>query len=319
MPLATHTASFLLSREESSSRLFATGFPSLDALLGGGAHSGDVLEVCGLADSNKSIVALSIAVSAVVDGGAALYIATTTEPFPVRAAHMIDTIIRARVEAAQGDGIRLCAALPRMAAASGGGATAEFVLRNDINGSIASEILLAGNDLRVARALDAAAVAAILTRLETILIKRTSTLEQQQQQQQQRGFIHRLDVVAIDGLAGIAYPILGASHAGHAMLSDIGVRLQRIARDGSIAVVISNGAVSSEDGSANTTTLRERSIPSLLRAALGGGWAHIPDTSLLLWRESEHDVLLLRGAILKNREPLTWIGEKVQESKDFIL
>ena len=366
-------ASDLFSSQTSSSSsqtslapYFPSSCSSLDSLLGGGAYLGEVLEVCGLADSDKSIIALSIAVGAVANGGAALVIATTTEPFTLRAASMLSGILSARVAAALASStsraheISISSALPRMAAKIGP-ATSEIVLRNDIAGSLLGETRLAGSDLRVAVALDVTSIVTILKRLEAA---KHGGLKPRPR----RGFLSRLKVLHIDGIAGAAYPVLWESK-GHAALADIGARLARLARDGPLAVVVSNAAVSEDSGAGTGTgtgtganarptgsgsgsgsgsglgsgsgagsgasvapraasagdtaaTLRDpRAPPQSLRAALGGAWAMVPDTSVLVWRNREvihaDGGSHLHGAVLKMREPLVWIGGGgLQESLD---
>src|SRR5262245_2045257 len=71
-------------------RMFQTGVPNVDLILGGGIHNGDILLIVGPAGSGKTTLTLQPAFHAAAQNLPVLYITTLSEP-PFRLLKHIET------------------------------------------------------------------------------------------------------------------------------------------------------------------------------------------------------------------------------------
>ncbi|KAK6190629.1 hypothetical protein SNE40_002453 [Patella caerulea] len=82
-------------------------------------------------------------------------------------------------------------------------------------------------------------------------------------------FYSNIKLVIVDCIASVIYPILGGNQIdGHSLMVQISQKLKILAVDYSVAVLVTNNVVSSDDG---------KWLPSL-----GRTWSHVPHTRIIL-------------------------------------
>jgi hypothetical protein len=296
-----------------------TGLPGLDALLSGGVCCGEVVELCGSATCGKSSVALAAACATLLRDSSAtvLYIATTQDGFAARARGLLAATVGARLAAwragaaAGSSGSGLSGVLPRCAARRRAqGLEAEAALAAELEGKdlAAEEVAHACEGMRIAQAVDwprlqkllaalerdatAAAAAAAGAAAAAAAAGAAAAMDggapAPPPPSPQARFLAGLRLVILDALPTVIYPVLGGlrNYVGHAALSEVGMRLHRLARARCLAALVLNSVVherSMEEGGAG-----EQGV----RPSLGMTWSYIPDVSIHIVRQT----LLLKGA-----------------------
>lgn len=276
-------------------------------------------QLCGPSAHGKSQVALTAAVACVLGavGDTALYIATSTEAFALRAHALLLATVQRRVREAQGgspdDRRFLTVALPRAALACAASLSAaaaaamepddsvsgahavEAALLANVDGAVATEVDAAASCLRFVTALDWPSLQRVLTTLEAALPgPHPATLGGGGGSSGGGGgggggssleaFAARLRVIVLDSVASIVVPLMGPQPMGHAAMMEVGARLHRMARRRGIAAVVTNSSAM-ERGDAEHGPAGSSAGGLPLRPSLGPSWLCVPDVSLLVTKQ----------------------------------
>ncbi|NXT18900.1 RA51D protein, partial [Syrrhaptes paradoxus] len=215
---------------KSSTAILPTGSPSLDQLLDSGLYTGEVTELMGAPGSGKTQVCLGIAASVSLGLKQHVLFLDSTGGFTAsRLYQMLRSQAEDEEEQASSPGAAPAAAPP-----------------------------LALQRTQVVRAFDVFAMLRALQELRDRL------------SQQDVSSVGPLKVVVIDSVSAVMYPLLGGRQSeGLAIMMQLARELKTLAREFSLAVVVTNQVT--RDSSTNP-----------LKPALGRSWSFVPSTRVLL-------------------------------------
>ena len=223
----------------SGTTMLSTSVPYLDSLLGGGVRRGELLEVCGAANTGKTQLCLRLAVSAASESPAAgpiLYFTSSACHLEERLAGLVSASVNTVGQQPQKLSTNVESVLSRV---------------------------------HIVPIFDAPA---LLLRLQHLTWD-------------SNGESAPPSLLVVDGLGALLNQSLAGSnrqHIGHAMMSEIGHALHRLAKSSRCAVVVTNTVLGMANGNnklSGTGSSDDRPTP---RPALGPSWQPIPDTTLVL-------------------------------------
>ncbi|NXH47865.1 RA51D protein, partial [Dicaeum eximium] len=216
---------------KSSTAILPTGSPSLDQLLDSGLYTGEVTEIMGAPGSGKTQVCLGIAASVSLGLKQHVLFLDSTGGFSAsRLYQMLQAQTEDEEEQAILGRLRLC-----------------FVLQLEALQRV--QVVRVFNTYELLRALQE-------------LRDRLS--------QQVVSSVRPLKVVVLDSVSAVIYPLLGGRQAeGLALMMQLSRELKTLAREFSLAVVVTN-------------QVTRDSSTGPLKPALGRSWSFVPSTRVLL-------------------------------------
>ncbi|NXI28510.1 RA51D protein, partial [Sterrhoptilus dennistouni] len=247
---------------KSSTAILPTGSPSLDQLLDSGLYTGEVTELMGAPGSGKTQVCLGIAASVSLGLKQHVLFLDSTGGFT---ASRLYQMLQARTEDEEEQAIlgrlRLC-----------------FVLQ-----------LEALRRIQVVRVFNIYEVLRALQELRDRL------------SQQVVSSMGRLKMVLLDSVSAVIYPLLGGRQSeGLALMMQLSRELKTLAREFSLAVVVTN-----------QVTRDSSSGP--LKPALGRSWSFVPSTRVLLEsKEATWDKATTQRAATLAKSPRQPTGIQVE-------
>ncbi|NWY44282.1 RA51D protein, partial [Sylvia atricapilla] len=247
---------------KSSTAILPTGSPSLDQLLDSGLYTGEVTELMGAPGSGKTQVCLGIAASVSLGLKQHVLFLDSTGGFTASRLHQM---LQARTEDEEEQAIpgrlRLC-----------------FVLQ-----------LEALQRIQVVRVFNIYELLSALQELRDRL------------SQQVVSSVGPLKVVLLDSVSAVIYPLLGGRQSeGLALMMQLSRELKTLAREFSLAVVVTN-----------QVTRDSSSGP--LKPALGRSWSFVPSTRVLLEsKEATWDKATTQRAATLAKSPRQPTGIQVE-------
>ncbi|NXE24883.1 RA51D protein, partial [Ardeotis kori] len=215
---------------KSSTAILSTGNPSLDQLLDSGLYTGELTELMGVPGSGKTQVCLGIAASVSLGLKQHVLFLDSTGGFT---ASRLYQMLRARAEDEE-----------EQASFPGAGPAAAPPL--------------ALQRIQVVRVFDIYEMLSALQELRDRL------------SQQVLSSVGPLKVVVIDSVSAVIYPLLGGKQSeGLAIMMQLARELKTLAREFSLAVVVTN-------------QVTRDSSTGPLKPALGRSWSFVPSTRVLL-------------------------------------